>query len=102
MKKHKARHCASHCEDHPTRDHSAHSSRLNRVRGQVDAVARMLEEGRYCPEVIQQVRAATSALKALEKELMRGHLEGCVADAFSSKKPNLAQEKVEEILRLLS
>ncbi len=81
-------------------DHSASLKRLNRIRGQIDAVARMIEERKYCPEILQQIRAAESALRSLEAEILRGHLRGCVKTAFESKNPFIADDKIEEIVRL--
>jgi len=83
---------------HP--DHSASKKRINRVKGQIDAVSRMIDERRYCPEIIQQIRAATNALKGLEQEVLKGHLEGCVREAMESKDPFVVRNKVDEILKL--
>lgn len=85
---------------HP--DHSATKKRINRIKGQIDSVSRMIDERKYCLDIIQQVRAATSALKGLEQEILRGHLEGCVREAMESKDPITIGKKVEEILKLWS
>lgn len=84
---------------HP--DHSASKKRINRVKGQLDAVARMIEEREYCPDIIQQIRAARSALGGLEAEVLRGHLRGCVKKAFESENTFEVNDKIEEILQLL-
>lgn len=84
---------------HP--DHSASKARINRVKGQLDAVARMIDDREYCPDIIQQIRAATNALRGLEAEVLRGHLRGCVKTAFESKNAFEVNDKVEEILKLL-
>lgn len=81
-------------------DHSNSQKRINRAKGQLDAVARMIEERRYCPDIINQIRAATHAIKALEQEILRGHLQSCVKGAFQSKNPSDMAEKIEEILKL--
>ncbi len=85
---------------HP--DHSASKKRINRVKGQLDAVARMIDEREYCPGIIQQIRAATSALRGLEAEVLRGHLRGCVKKAIQSNDSFEVNDKIEEILQLLS
>lgn len=82
-------------------DHSASKKRINRAKGQLDAVARMIDERRYCPDIIQQIRAATNAMKALEQEVLRGHLESCVKAAFQSQDPSAMKSKVEEIMKLV-
>jgi DNA-binding FrmR family transcriptional regulator len=83
---------------HP--DHSAAKARINRVKGQLDAVSRMIEERKYCPDILQQVRAATSALRGLEAVILRGHLRGCVKTAFQSKNAFESDAKIEEIIQL--
>lgn len=82
-------------------DHSASKKRLNRIKGQLDAVSRMIDEKKYCPDIIQQIRAATSALRGLEAEVLRGHLRGCVKKAFESENAFDMHDKIEEILLLL-
>lgn len=85
---------------HP--DHAASKKRINRAKGQLDAVARMIDEKRYCPDIIHQIRAATNAMRALEQEVLRSHLEGCVKGAFDSNDPDQIKSKIEEILKLTS
>ena len=82
-------------------DHAASKKRLNRIRGQLDAVARMIDDREYCPDIIQQIRAAASAMKSLEAEILRGHLRGCVRQAFESKDGFEMHDKIDEILELL-
>jgi DNA-binding FrmR family transcriptional regulator len=79
-------------------DHAKEKKRLNRIKGQIDGIDRMIEEGRYCLDIIYQIRAATSALKALEKEVMVTHIKSCVTTAIESKDRNQSQEKIEEIM----
>ena len=52
--------------------------RVNRIAGQVAGIQKMVEEGRYCVDVLNQIAAARSALDALGIELLTSHLEGCV------------------------
>ncbi len=82
--------------------HRGSKQRLNRAKGQLEAVGRMIDERRYCPEIIYQIRAATNALKSLENEVLRGHLRGCVKEAFQSKDPFEIESKIDEILKLTS
>lgn len=86
--------------DHPS--HAASKKRINRVKGQLDAVSRMIDERRYCPEIIYQIRAATNAMKALEQEVLRGHLKGCVKTAFQSRDSFEIEEKIAEIMKLMN
>ena len=86
----------------PHPDHSASKRRINRVKGQLDAVSRMIDDREYCPDIIQQIRAATSALRGLESEVLRSHLHSCVRTAFESEHRFDANQKIEEILSLWS
>lgn len=92
---------------HSTSDHSTHPdhgseiARLKRIKGQVEGIERMIADRRYCPDIIMQVRAATSALKALEKAILQTHLESCVKEALSSKDRELAEAKIQELLELI-
>lgn len=52
--------------------------RVNRIAGQVAGIQRMVDEGRYCVDVLNQIAAARSALDSLGIELLTRHLEGCV------------------------
>ncbi|WP_419163160.1 metal-sensitive transcriptional regulator [Candidatus Palauibacter sp.] len=56
--------------------------RLARIRGQVGGIARMVEDERYCPDILQQFAAVHSALRSAEKELLMNHLERCATHAI--------------------
>jgi len=86
-------------ESHP--DHSGHLTRLNRVKGQIDGIERMIKDKRYCPDIITQLRAASSALKAIESEVFKTHLRGCVKQAFSGNDTFQSEEKIQEIVKLV-
>ena len=57
--------------------------RLARVRGQVEGLQRMVEDERYCPEILQQFAAVHSALRSAEKELLANHLDRCATHALT-------------------
>lgn len=82
-------------------DHTAQVRRLKRIGGQITGIEAMISDQRYCMDIVWQVRAARSALKALESEIMRTHLSGCVRQAFGAKNPANAEEKINEIVELL-
>jgi DNA-binding FrmR family transcriptional regulator len=69
--------------------------RLRRVEGQVRGLQTMVDEDRYCIDILDQVAAATRALQAVAIALLDDHLEHCVADALASGGSE-AQEKVRE------
>lgn len=81
-------------------DHSVENKRLNRIRGQIDGIQKMIEEHRYCPEIIVQVRAARAALRSLESSIMERHLRGCVSAAMKAKEPHDAETKIRELIQL--
>ena len=84
-------------------DHPGYASlipRLKRAHGQVDAGERMIKEHAYCPDIIQQLRAATAAFKALEVVILRTHLEHCVNTAFHSKNKAESDQKMDELIQL--
>lgn len=58
-------------------------TRLARIGGQVKGIQRMVENERYCPEILQQFAAVHSALRAAEKELLANHLERCATHALT-------------------
>jgi DNA-binding FrmR family transcriptional regulator len=82
-------------------DHSAELKRLSRIKGQVVGIERMIQEKRYCPEIVMQVKAARSALKSLELSIIENHMKHCVKTAVASKNSDVIQEKMDEILLLL-
>ena len=59
----------------------ANLKRLRRVEGQVRGVQRMVEEGRYCPDVLVQIASIQEALRGVSREVMRNHLAHCAAEA---------------------
>lgn len=74
--------------------------RLNRIAGQVSGVARMLEEDRYCIDVLTQIRAVKAALARVEDAVLEDHAATCVAEAMKSGSAAEKQKKFEELVRL--
>jgi DNA-binding FrmR family transcriptional regulator len=65
-------------------DKAAIQKRLRRIEGQVRGLQRMIEEDRYCIDVLEQVSAATRALQSVALQLLDDHLAHCVADAVTA------------------
>lgn len=82
-------------------EHVDEIPRLKRIKGQVDGIERMINEKRYCVEILQQIKAAKSAMQAVENSVLRTHLEGCVRAAFETKNVLDASKKIREISDLL-
>ena len=85
----------------PHPDHAPQLKKLNRVVGQLQGVKRMIEQRRYCPEILTQTRAAASALKMVEMGIIETHLRHCVSEALTSKNSRQAARKVEELVSVL-
>ena len=69
---------------HSSADTAALAKRLNRIEGQVRGIGRMIDEDRYCVDILTQVSAVQSALDALALKLLEHHLHGCVSRAVAS------------------
>ena len=69
---------------HGAAETAALGKRLNRIEGQIRGIARMIEDDRYCVDVLTQVAAVQSALDALARKLLEHHLHGCVTNAIAS------------------
>lgn len=69
--------------------------RLARIRGQVEGVARMIEDGRYCPDILQQFAAVHRALRSAERTLLASHLERCASHAIEQGGEAAAQVRQE-------
>lgn len=76
-------------------DKDAYLKRLRRIEGQVRGLARMVEEDKYCIDILTQVSAATKALQAFSLELLDEHLATCVVAAAAAGGPD-AEVKVRE------
>ncbi len=87
----------------PVRDDtkSAAMKRLARIEGQVRGVARMIDEDRYCIDVVRQVQAIKAALGGLETVILDDHLDTCVEDALAGKSLAARREKVEELVAVM-
>jgi len=72
--------------------------RLARAEGQVRGIARMLEEDRYCIDVLTQLAAVDAALETVALEILDDHVKHCVAGALSSGDAADAQRKIDELL----
>lgn len=76
-------------------------NRLRRIEGQVRGVARMVEEDRYCIDILTQTQALRAALTKVETELLRNHVDHCVRGAFTSGDTEDQQQKIQELVEVL-
>lgn len=84
---------------HP--DHGIHKKRLNRIKGQIEGISKMIDERRYCLDILTQLKAASKALQSIETEIMETHIHGCVKTAIKSQNEKESGQLIEEIMTLV-
>jgi CsoR family transcriptional regulator, copper-sensing transcriptional repressor len=80
---------------------AAIQKRFNRIEGQVRGLSRMVEEDRYCIDIVTQISAVRAALRRAEEEILRNHVGHCVEHAINSGDKEDQRAKVTEIIQLL-
>ena len=75
--------------------------RLGRIEGQVRGLSKMVEEDRYCIDVMTQLRAVRAALAKVESELLKGHLDHCIESAIVSGDQTEQRRKAAELIQLM-
>ncbi len=78
------------------------AARLSRIEGQVRGIRKMVEDDRYCVDILTQTRAVVAALRGVEDLIMETHLDTCVADAMKDNDPQLQKEKIDEVMSVVS
>ena len=76
-------------------------NRLSRIEGQVRGIARMVEDGRYCIDVLTQLRAVRAALTKVETEMLKDHFDHCIEDAIVAGDAGAQRAKAAELIALL-
>ena len=84
---------------HLTQDTDALLRRLKRIEGQVRGVQRMVEEGRYCLDILTQLQAITAASEKVGQQILEGHIRGCIADAIKEER---GDEAITELMQVLA
>lgn len=94
--------CACHTKDKPREDKEVRAlkNRLSRIQGQLNGIGRMLDENRYCGDILTQVAAAESALQAFGYVVLKEHLETCVQDKIRQGDQQVMEETWELIRKL--
>ena len=82
---------------HP--NHRDQLASLRRIEGQIRGVGKMIEEGKYCIDILNQLKAARSAISTIEGKILKTHLKNCVRDTLNSDLD--FEEKIEELLKTL-
>lgn len=84
-------------------DHKKELVKLKRAKGQIEGIVGMINENRYCPDILIQIRAAKSALQSVEHSILKTHLEHCVHDAFNAKSKDQKEinTKIHELVEMI-
>lgn len=80
---------------------TANLNRLRRIEGQIRGLQRMVNDDRYCPDVLMQLSSVQEALRAVGQALMRNHLQHCVTQAVRKGNAAVAEATYDELLQLI-
>ena len=80
---------------------SSNLNRLRRIEGQVRGLQRLVEEDRYCADILVQISSVQEALRSVGRALMKNHLRHCAAEAIRDMVPGRAEGMYEELLNLM-
>jgi len=87
--------------DKEGKDYQDLINRLNRIEGQVRGVKKMLEDDRYCVDILTQVSAITCGLNAFNKKLLANHIKSCVVDDIRKGDDSVVDELCETLQKLM-
>ncbi|MCG8430424.1 MAG: metal-sensitive transcriptional regulator [Candidatus Omnitrophica bacterium] len=82
--------------------HKANITALRRIEGQIRGIQKMIEEERYCVDILSQLRSVVRAIGAVKKNIYKKHLENCVIETLKGNSAIEKQRKIEEVLELLT
>jgi DNA-binding FrmR family transcriptional regulator len=75
---------------------------LNRIEGQIRGIKKMIENRRYCVDILTQLKAVKAALHRVEQQVLKTHMQHCLMHAVTSEDQKEIQEKIDELMQLLS
>lgn len=79
--------------------HKKQIASINRIEGQVRGIAKMIEEGKYCVDILNQIKAVRNSIASVEGKILKTHLQQCVKETLQDEQD--FEEKVEEIMKVL-
>lgn len=82
-------------KQHP--DHSKELPRLKKIAGQVSGIIKMIDDKRYCVDILQQLGAVKSAINSVQANLLETHLNNCIKETLELKKDDAIEEKISEL-----
>jgi len=75
---------------------------LRKIEGQIRGIMKMIEDERYCVDILNQLGSIIGAIKRVERKIFKGHLEGCVANALKGKSEREKDRKIDEVITLIN
>ena len=81
--------------------HEAELVRLRRIEGQIRGIKKMIEEKRYCVDILTQISSIVGAIKSVEENILERHLKGCVNQSFTKGSKEDKTKKVDEVIGVL-
>ncbi len=81
--------------------HEAELVRLRRIEGQIRGIQKMIEEKRYCVDILTQISSIVGAIKGVEENILERHLKGCVNQSFTKGSKEDKVKKVDEVIGVL-
>jgi len=81
--------------------HEDNLAALRRIEGQVRGIQRMIEDRKYCIDILTQIHAVKGALSRVEEKILEKHFKNCVAEAVKGASEKERQQKMDEILKLI-
>ncbi len=90
--------CCKKTTGHPS--HLNELKNLNRISGQIEAIKRMIDERKYCPDILTQLRAVRAATKSVEVKILEAHLNACVEESLGKGTAKDKKAKINELTEL--
>lgn len=81
--------------------HAEQIEYLKKIEGQIRGVQKMIEEGRYCVDILTQIHSITGAIRRVETGIFKKHLENCVTGAIQSGSKVETEKKIDEVIELV-
>ena len=85
---------------HPS--HDAEIKRINRIAGQVEGIRKMIQQRRYCPEILIQIKAISAAVGTLQGAVLSTHMKHCVQEAFAPRNETDRDKKIAELIKIFT
>lgn len=81
--------------------HKENLANLKRIEGQIKGIQRMIEEEKYCIDIVNQIHAAVNALYRVSEKILARHIENCVVNTFKGKSKQPRSRKISELMSVI-